>query len=752
MKSQKKVIKIGGMHCAMCVTAIENSLKKLDGTIDVVVNLATEKATVNYDPKLVDNEKIKKAIEDAGYQFLGIDEEINQGYENKLRERELKNKRIRFIIGFIIGIPLMVLMYVPLHHLDLPFHYILFIISTPTFIYISLPIFKAGFQAIKNRILNMDVMYSMGIGVAYIASVLGTFNIVLNRGFMFYEAAILLATFLTLGRYLEARAKSRTSEAIKKLIGLRPKTAMVLRNDTEIEIPIDGVQVNDIIITRPGEQIATDGEIIEGMSSVDESMITGEPIPVAKKSGDKVIGGTINKNGVIKFRATKIGKETLLSQIIRLVEEAQTSKPPVQKIADKVVSYFIPVVLSIAIFSFILWYFAFNATLHFALSILISILVVACPCALGLATPTAVTVGIGRGAELGILIKNGEALEIAQKITAVVFDKTGTLTTGKPEVVDIIPVNHLSAGINNSSKEEDKIKILRIAGSIEKNSLHPLAEAILKEVEKRNVNLLECKDLETVAGRGIKCKINEKPYLLGNAKFLKENNIPFSKEIEEKISVIENQGKTIVIIGEQKRVVGLIVIADKIKSTAPNAIEALKRMNLKSVMVTGDNTNSASGVAGQIGIDYVIAEVLPQDKVNEIKKLQEKGETVAFVGDGINDAPALARADIGIAVGSGTDIAIESGDIVLIKNEPIDIVVAIQLGRKVMSRIKQNLFWAFFYNLILIPVAAGVLYPIFKITFRPELAGLAMAMSSVTVVSLSLMLKSYIPPVKESLI
>lgn len=747
MKSEKKTFKIGGMHCAMCATTIENSMKKLDGTIDVVVNFATEKATVNYDPSVVSKEKIKKAIEDAGYQYLGIDEEIDQEYENKLRERELKNKRIRFTIGFIIGIPLMVLMYIPVHHLNFPLHYIQFVISTPTFLYISSPIFKAGFQAIKNRVLNMDVMYSMGIGVAYIASVMGTFNIVLNRDFMFYEAAILLATFLTLGRYLEARAKSRTSDAIKKLLGLRPKTAIVFRNDTEMEIPIDEVQVNDIIIARPGEQIATDGEVIEGMSSVDESMITGEPIPVAKKSGDKVIGATINKNGVVKFRATKIGKETLLSQIIRLVEEAQTSKPPVQKIADKVVSYFIPVVLSIAIFSFILWFFVFHSTLHFALSILISILVVACPCALGLATPTAVTVGIGRGAELGILIKNGEALEVAQRITTVVFDKTGTLTTGSPEVTDIIPIKQ--AFIEGDNPEEDKIKILQIAGSIEKNSLHPLAEAILKEAEKRNINLLDCKDLETVGGKGIKGRINGKLFFLGNAKFLKENNIPFSKEIEEKIRAIENQGKTIVMIGEQESVVGLIVIADKIKSTAQKAIEALKRMNLKSAMITGDNMNSAKGVARQIGIDYVIAEVLPQDKADEVIKLQEKGEIVAFVGDGINDAPALARADLGIAVGSGTDIAIESGDMVLMKNEVIDVVSAIQLGRKVMSRIKQNLFWAFFYNIILIPVAAGVLYPIFKITFRPEFAGLAMAMSSVTVVSLSLLLKKYVPPVKK---
>lgn len=735
IKSEKKVIKIGGMHCAMCATTIEKSLKKLDGTIDVVVNPSTEKAMVNYDPTLVDIEKLKSAVEDAGYQFLGLAEEIDQVYEEQLINQEIKSKKTRIIIGFIIGIPLMVLMYLPIHHLNFPIHYLLFLISTPIFFFISIPIFRAGFSALKNRSLNMDVMYSMGIGVAYIASVMGTFNIIFNNEFMFYESAILLATFLTLGRYLETKAKGRTSEAIKKLIDLKPKTAIVVRNGNEIEVPIDILQVDDIIITRPGERVATDGEIIEGMTSIDESMVTGESIPILKKVGDKVIGGTINKSGLIKFRATKVGKETVLSQIIRLVEEAQGSKPPVQKIADRVVTYFIPVVLTIAIFAFCFWYLILGANLHFSLSILISILVIACPCALGLATPTAVTVGIGRGAELGILIKNGEALEIAKMITTMVFDKTGTLTTGKPEVVGVFPFN------------SDEDEVLKISASLEKNSLHPFAEAIMDKAKEKNLELLPATNVETIEGKGINGIIENKKATIGSINFLKENNIIFHDKIMETIRILEDQGQSIVAVGYGNRFIGLIAIADRIRSEAKEAIAQLKKMNIKPAMVTGDNRQTARAVAQVLGIATVLAEVLPQDKSKEIKRLQNNKEIVAFVGDGINDAPALTQANLGITIGSGTDIAIESGDIVLMKNKTTDVVAAIQLAKKVMSRIEQNLFWAFFYNLILIPIAGGVLYPFSRITLKPEFAGLAMAMSSVTVVSLSLLLKRYVPSI-----
>ncbi|MGQ9700959.1 MAG: heavy metal translocating P-type ATPase [bacterium] len=733
MKSQKKVIKIGGMHCAMCATTIEKSIKKLDGTIDVVVNLSTEKAVIDFDPTIFDEKKLRTAIEDAGYQYLGPAGTIDLEQENVLRLKDLQSKKRKIIIGFITGIPLMILMYLPVHHLHFPIHYLLFFISTPIFLYISAPIFKAGYLALKNRSLNMDVMYSMGIGIAYLASVMGTFNIILTKEFMFYESAILLATFLTLGRYLEAGAKGKTSDAIKKLIGLKPKNAVVIRNDKEIEIPIDDVQVGDIIIARPGEKIATDGEIIDGVSSIDESIVTGESIPVLKKKSDRVIGGTINKTGVIKFQTTRIGKETLLSQIIRLVEEAQGSRPPVQKIADRIVSYFVPVVLTSALSAFCLWYFVIGASLHFSLNILISILVIACPCALGLATPTAVTVGIGRGAELGILIKNGEALEITEKLTIMVFDKTGTLTKGKPEVIEIFPYK--------SNQDE----ILKIAASIEKNSLHPLAEAILNKAKEKNIEILPVENEETIEGKGIRGMIKNKEAIIGNINFLEEKNINIPKEIMGKTKLLEDQGKSLVAVGYDNRFIGLMTIADKIRSEAKEAIVQLKKMDIKPAMITGDIKQTAQAVARELGIDTVLAEVLPSDKSQEIKRLEASKETVAFVGDGINDAPALAQANLGIAMGSGTDIAIESGDIVLVRNKTTDAVAAVQLAKKVMSRIKQNLFWAFFYNLILIPVAGGILYPFLGVTLKPEFAGLAMAMSSITIVSLSLLLKKYTP-------
>ena len=734
---EKKTVKVGGMHCATCVSTVEKSLKKLDGTIDVVVNLATEEAQIVYEPQKIGVNDIKSAIEDAGYEFLGIADEETTQYTETLRKENLSRMRLRFIIGFIVGIPLMISMYLPIHRTKFPLHYIQLIISTPVFIYLAYPIFKAGYSAIKNRNLNMDVMYSMGIGVAFIASVMGTFEIILNREFLFYETAILLATFLTFGRYLEANAKGRTSEAIKKLMGLQPKTAIVIKNEKEMEVPLQDLQVDDIIICKPGQRIPTDGEVIEGISLVDESMVTGEPLPVLKKIGDKVIGGTINKNSVLKFRATKVGKETLLAQIIKLIQEAQGSKPPVQKIADRVVNYFIPVVLGIAILSFILWYFAFGQSLHFSLTTLISVLVIACPCALGLATPTAITVGIGRGAELGILIKNGDALEISEKINTMVFDKTGTLTSGKPEVVKI-------TGFDKTENE-----VLQIAGSLEKNSIHPLAEAIVEKTLAMGIKPIDCSNFETVEGKGVKAEIDTRPALIGNKNFLLEHKINISPEQEDVIRNIENQGASVVLVAFDNKLIGVISIADTLKLTTKQAIKEIKKLKIKPVMVTGDNYESARLVGEAIGINEIIANVYPQDKAEIVKKMQNRGEVVAFAGDGINDAPALAQADLGIAIGGGTDIAIESGDIVLIKGEIIDAVAAIQLGRKVMLRIKQNLFWAFFYNIILIPVAAGVLYPFFKISFKPEFAGFAMAMSSVTVVSLSLLLKKYTPAVRK---
>ena len=740
-------IKVGGMTCAMCVGTIEGALKRLDGILDASVNLSSEKAYIIYNPYMTTVSEMKKAILDAGYQYLGIEGEEDD-LEQIAREKELKGKRNRIIIGSITGALLMIIRRVPT---GIPPAYLMMAISVPVFVYLSYPIFLAAYRALKNRNLNMDVMYSMGIGVAFVSSILGTFKIILSSEFLFYETAILLATFLTLGRYLETKAKGKTSEAIKKLMGLQPKTALVIRDESEITIPIEDLEIDDIVVVKPGEKIPVDGSVVDGESYVDESMITGEPIPVLKKNDDGVVGGTLNKNSVIRFRATKIGQDTMLSRIIRLVEEAQGSRPPVQRIADRAVSYFIPTVLAIAILSFAFWYAISGETMLFALTTLITILVVACPCALGLATPTAVTVGIGRGAELGILIKNGVALEISEKLTTIVFDKTGTLTRGEPEVTDIIGTIGTNGTSGTSGAGIDDMELLKVAASVEANSQHPLAEAVVRRAREEGIEIFGGmgEGFDTFEGKGVVAKIDGKEVLIGNRTLFGERNIPYSEDSERKILQLENEGKTVITIAIDGKIQGMIAIADQLKETTGDAIKELKRMGFNVVMITGDNSRTANRVAEQIGIADVLSEVLPQDKAGEVKRLQENGEVVAFVGDGINDAPALAQADVGIAIGSGTDVAIESGEIVLMKDDLMDAVSAVQLGRKVMSRIKLNIFWAFAYNVALIPVAAGILYPFFGITFRPELAGLAMAMSSVTVVSLSLLLKGYVPPAKK---
>ena len=732
---EKVIIKIGGMTCAMCATTIEQRLKRLEGIIEVVVNLGAEKAYVTFNPDLVSITEMKRAIEDSGYAYLGIEGEEPGDLREVEREKVLQRKKVKFIVGFTVGGFIMGFGYLGIR-IPIPLSYLMLIISAPIFIFISHPIFGAAYRALKNRTLNMDVMYSMGIGVAFLASLLGTFRIVLTQEFMFYDTAILLAAFLTLGRYLETRAKGKSSEAIKRLMGLRPRSAIIIRQKDELEIPIDEVVIGDTVLVRPGERIPVDGEVVAGESYVDEAMVTGELIPKLKKRGSQVVGGTINKNGVLKFKALKVGRETLLFQIIKLVEQAQGSRPAIQRLADTAVSYFIPVVLTIAFISFIFWFLILGSTPLFALTILIAILVVACPCALGLATPTAVTVGIGRGAELGILIKSGEALERSKRLTAVVFDKTGTLTRGKPEVTDII-----NFGLS-------EIEVLKIAAAIEKNSTHPLAEAIVARAEKQHLPLYAAEGFQLSSGKGVEAKVNGKEVLIGNRIFIEEKGIRPDGMILHEIRRLEQQGKTVLIITQDRIIMGLIAIADTLKPNAQLSVAELRRMGLKVYMITGDNRRTATAVSREVGIDGVLAEVLPQDKAEEVRRLQDSGNVVAFIGDGINDAPALAQADVGIAIGSGTDIAIESGEIVLIKDDLLDVISAIQLSRKVFSRIKMNLFWAFAYNALLIPVAAGLLYPFFRITFQPEFAGLAMAMSSVTVVSLSLMLRGYTPPVK----
>ena len=760
--NEKVTIKVGGMSCAMCVKAIEDVLSKLDGVSTVTVNLASEKAYVTYNPKMVTVEDMKNAINELGYQYLGVEGEA-ENLEEKLRLKDLKEKRNRIIVGFGFSIPLMVMMYSNIM-LPVPMPEFMLAVSILPFIYVSYPIFTAGYRALRNRNLDMDVMYSMGIGVAYVSSVLGTFNIVLTPDFMFYETALMLAAFLMMGRWLETRAKGNTSTAIKKLVGMQPKNATIIRDGSEVSIAIEELGIDDLVAVKPGEKIPADGMVVDGESYVDESTITGEPIPILKNAGKTVVGGTINKNGVLKFKTMKIGKDTVLSQIIKLVETAQGSKPPVQRIADTAVTYFIPTVLTIAIAAFIVWYVALGSTLLFGLTVLISILVVACPCALGLATPTAVTVGIGRGAELGILVKNGEALEVSEKIQTVLFDKTGTLTRGKPEVTDILTLDkslNIDKSIDTDSMDEKFL--LQVAASVENNSEHPLAGAIVKKAHEEGLRVFKTKDFDSFSGKGIKAVLNDvipgydetraknvfSEVIVGNRSLLEDRNISLTEKLESKLLKLESEGKTAVVVAVDSRTVGVIAVADTLKESTVDAIHELQNMGLDVGMITGDNARTAEAIAKKVGIEKVISEVLPQDKAREVKRLQDKGDVVAFVGDGINDAPALAQADVGIAVGSGTDIAIESGDIVLVKDNLLDAVAGVQLSRKVMGRIKLNLFWAFAYNAVLIPVAAGLLYPTFGITFRPEYAGLAMALSSVTVVSLSLLLKGYVPPVKK---
>jgi Cu+-exporting ATPase len=728
-------VRIGGMTCAMCAKAIESALKDVEGVHEVNVNLATDSSRLIFDPKKASIEKIKQTIEATGYKFEGLAEETLT--EDSAIEYLIQLRR-RLVVASAAGIILMILAFgdyagIPVRDIpDMPL--IMFIISTPVVYYSGKEIFLAAINSLKLRILNMDVMYSMGVGSAYLASVASTTGL-LPMEYLFYETAVMLLAFLLLGRTLETIARGRTSEAIKKLMGLQAKNAIVVRNGEEVKVPIADVDVGDILIVRPGEKIPVDGVVVEGESYVDESMVTGEPVPVLKTAGSNVFGATVNENGVLKIKAFKVGKDTLLSQIIKLVKEAQATKPPIQRIADTIVSYFIPVVLSIAIASFIYWRFIAGQPYVFAFTALVAVIVIACPCAFGLATPTALTVGMGKGAEFGILIKKSEALEEVRRVNTIIFDKTGTLTKGKPEVTDVISF--------------DEKNVLMYAASSEMRSEHPIASAIVRKAEEEGIDIPEPQKFETKAGMGVITTVNGDEVLTGNKILLTESGIMIEENVERTLASLENKGRTAILIAVNGKIAGVLGIADKLKETARDAVDQLKEMDKKVIMITGDNRRTAEAIARELGIDEVMAEILPQDKAKEVKKLQDIGEVVAFVGDGINDAPALAQADVGIAIGSGTDVAIESGEIVLVRDDLTDVVAAIQLSEKTLSKIKQNLFWALVYNSILIPAAAGLLYPLLGVLFRPEWAGAAMAMSSVSVVTNSLLLKRYIPPVKR---
>lgn len=755
----KMTLKIGGMHCAACSRAVERALKKTEGIEDANVNIATEKAVFNYDEKKLKYDDIVNVVVKAGYQVLGKEED-----PAIVKAREIKEQKIRLIVSAIFSIPLFYISMAPMvsfvkfpipsflvHHINPQVFSIVAIFLCVPIMISGYKFYTLGFPALFRGSPNMDSLVAIGTTAAFSYSIYSTVLAFMGLNphgdNLYYESAAVIITLVQFGKYLEARSKGKTGEAIKKLMGLQPKTATIIQNGEEKEIKISDVKVDDIVLVRPGEKIPVDGEIIEGYSSVDESMLTGESIPVEKSVGDKVVGASINKTGSFKFKAQKVGADTALAQIIKLVEDAQGSKPPIAHIADVVSSYFVPAVITIALISGIIWFIALH-NFVFSLTVFVSVLVIACPCALGLATPTAIMVGTGKGAELGILFKNAEALEVSQKINAVMFDKTGTLTEGKPYVTDII--------------SDDKDKLLLIAASAENGSEHPLGEAIVREAKEKNIKLLSIENFKAISGFGIETYIDNKKVLMGNDKLMNKENINI-ENYNSYMDKLSKEGKTPMYVAYDNKLLGIIAVADKLKKESIEAINRLHKLGIKTAMITGDNKNTANSVAKEAGIDIVFAEVLPEEKSNEVKKLQEQGFTVAMVGDGINDAPALTQANVGIAIGSGTDVAIESADIVLVKSNTNDVVTAIELSKATMRDIKQNLFWAFCYNVIGIPIAAGVLH-VFRepliassiggfltaimgkdLLLNPIFAALAMSLSSVSVVTNALRLNFFKP-------
>jgi Cu+-exporting ATPase len=730
---------IQGIECASCVQKIEKALLKTRGVVKAVVNLATAKAKVEYLPSETNLEEIKRAVESTGYKVLEFEpsEEVEDP-ERLAREKEYKKLKTKFVAGLVLGFFVFLgssRHWFPWIPSFLGNFFALWILATPVQFWIGWQFYKGAWGAFKHRNADMNTLIAVGTSAAYLYSVVATFfpSIFEAAGMkpdVFFDTAALIIVLILFGRLLEARAKGQTSEAIKKLMGLKPKTARIIREGKEIDIPVDEVMVGDIVVVRPGEKIPVDGTVREGTSAVDESMITGESIPIKKKAGDEIIGATINKTGSFKFQATKVGKDTALAQIIKLVQDAQGSKAPIQRLADAISGYFVPIVISIAIATFVIWFnFGPFPPLTFALLTFVAVMIIACPCALGLATPTAVMVGTGKGAENGILIKGGESLETAHKLDTIVFDKTGTLTKGEPEITDLV-------SINSHSEEE----ILKNAASAEKVSEHPLGEAIIKSAIEKKIELHDAKDFKTIEGHGIEARVDSRNVLLGNIKLMRDRGIDM-KDLEKKAEELAADGKTPIYVSLDGKIAGLIAVADPLKESSLEALEKLKKLGLKVVMLTGDNRRTAEAIARKAGIDGVLSEVLPEDKVHEIKKLQSQGRKVAMVGDGINDAPALAQADVGIAIGSGTDVAMEASDITLIKGDLRGVASAIELSKRTIRVIKQNLFWAFFYNTAGIPVAAGVLYPFFGILLNPIFASAAMAFSSVSVVSNSLRLR-----------
>ncbi len=737
-------LKVSGMASPHCAGIVEKTLKKLKGISEVKTEFALERAQISFDPKILKIHQIIEAIKDVGYEAR---EEIATEREKELKEKAIKDLKKRVIIslifsisllyfsmGWMIGLPVPFIENAPLQAL------IQLVLTTPVII-VALKLYSSGFKSLIKLTPNMDSLIFIGTSAAYAYSMAISLAIWFRIGEhtveeLYYEVAAFILFFILLGKYLEVVTKGKTSAVLQKLIGLQAKTARVIKNGIEIEIPVKDVDIGNVVVVRPGEKIPVDGIVIGGYSGVDEKVITGESMPVEKKVGDKVIGATMNKTGMLKFKATGVGEDTVLAQIIKIVEEAMTSKAPIQLLADKVSLYFVPAVIVIAILSFTLWYFIVGMPFVFAFAILITVLIIACPCALGLATPTAVMMGTGLAAKNGILIKSGKALEIAGDVNIVIFDKTGTLTKGEPVVTDIVEISNT------------RFNILQIAASIDKNSGHPLAQATIKKAKEEKIELLEVKNFQAIPGYGVLAELENKKILLGTRRLMINNQINLAMA-EEKLTALENQGQTVMILSFDGEIAGLIAVADTLKEYSKETVKMLHKIGKKVAIITGDNQRVGQAIANQVGVDKVLAEVLPQEKSAEIKKLQSEGNIVAMVGDGINDAPALAQADLGIALGSGTDVAMETGEIVLIKDDLRDVVIAIDLSKYTLNKIKQNLFWAFFYNIVGIPVAAGILYPFTGWLLNPAIAAAAMAFSSVSVVSNSLLMKRYEPQIKK---